>query len=116
MSHNVPKDSFSFCLKVRTFIRRLTTLEMGKKDKQNLEHSISQYPCTLSAVCLYHHLALPVKENGNNFHLKVSSYIPAICKHAQVCSNSCRREYGFSSPFPKKDCSQIIFIKHGHSS
>jgi hypothetical protein len=40
----------------------------------------------------------------------------AIYKHAQICSNSCRCEYGFSSPSPKKDLSQINFIKHGLSS
>ena len=36
-----PKDSFSFCLKDRTSIQRLTTPEMGKKDKQKLEHRAS---------------------------------------------------------------------------
>ena len=40
-SHDVPRDSFSSCLKFRTSFRRLTTLEMGKKHKQNLEHSVS---------------------------------------------------------------------------
>ena len=115
-SHDVPRNSSSSCLKLRTSFRRLTTLEMEKKRKQNLEHSISQSPCILPTVRLYHCLALPVKENGNNFHLKVSSDMPAICKHAQVCANSHRCEYGFSSPFPEKGCSQINFIKHGHSS
>ena len=45
-SHDVPRDSFSFCLKVRTPERRLTTLEMGKKCKQKLEHKASQSPYT----------------------------------------------------------------------
>jgi hypothetical protein len=89
---------------------------MGKKVEQNLEHSVSQSPSILPTVCLYHRLALPVKENRNNFYLKVSSDMPVIYKHAQVCSNSHRCEYGFSLPFPKNDCSQINFIKHGHSS
>ena len=40
-SHNVPRDSSSSCLKFRTSFRRLTTLEIGKKHKQNLEHSVS---------------------------------------------------------------------------
>ena len=39
--HDAPRDSFSFCLKVKTSIQRLTTLEMGKEDKQNLEHKVS---------------------------------------------------------------------------
>ena len=46
-AHVVPRDSFSFCLKDRTSIRWLTTLEMGKKDKQKLEHRAFQSPCTL---------------------------------------------------------------------
>ena len=116
MIHDVPRDSSSSCLKFRTSFRRLTTLEMGKKRKQNLEHNVSQSPGILPMVCLYQCLALRVKENGNNFHLMVLSDMPAICKDAQVCSNSCRCEYGFSSPSPEKDCSLIILIKHGHSS
>jgi hypothetical protein len=49
-ANDVPRDSFSFCLKVRTSIRKLTTLETGKKDKQNLEHNASQSPCILPTV------------------------------------------------------------------
>ena len=41
MIHDVPSDSCSSCLIIRTSFRRLTTLEMGKKLKQNLEHSVS---------------------------------------------------------------------------
>ena len=115
-SHGVPRDSISFCLKVRTSIRRLTTLEMGNKDKQNLDHNVSQSPCILPMVLLYHCLALPIKENGNNFHLKVLSDMPVIHKHAHVYSNSCRCDYGFSSPSPKKDLSRISFIKYKCSS
>jgi hypothetical protein len=40
-AHVAPRDSFSFCLKDRTYIQRLTTLEMEKKDKQKLEHRAS---------------------------------------------------------------------------
>ena len=115
-SHDVLRDSSSSCLKFRTSFRRLTTLELGKKRKQNLEHSISQSPCILSTVRLYNCLALPVKENGNNFHLKVLSDMPAIRKHAQICSNSHRCEYGFSSLSLEKDLSWINFIKLRHSS
>ena len=75
------RDSCSFCLKDRTSNRRLTTIEMRKKDKQNLEHNIFQSPCILPTVLLYHRLALPVKENGNNFYLKVLSDMLVICKH-----------------------------------
>jgi hypothetical protein len=46
-AHAAPRDSFSFYLKDRTSIRRLTTLEMEKNDKQKLEHRASLSPCTL---------------------------------------------------------------------
>jgi hypothetical protein len=82
---------------------------MEKKDKQNLDHSIFQSPCILPMVCLYHRLALPVKENGYYFHLKVLLDMPAICKYAQVCLNSHRCEYVFSLSSPEKDCFQINF-------
>jgi hypothetical protein len=78
---------------------------MKKKCKQNLEYNVSQSPCILSMVWLYQCLALPVKENGNNFHLKVLSSMPAIRKQAQICSNSYRCEYEFSSPSSKQDLS-----------
>ena len=81
-AHDVQRDSCSFCLKDRTSNRRRITLEMEKKAKQNLEHSISQSPCILPTVCLYHRLALPIKENRNNFHLTILSDMPAIHKHA----------------------------------
>jgi hypothetical protein len=104
-AHDAPRDSSSSCLKFRTSFRRLTTLEMRKKCKQNLEHSISQFPCILPTVRLYQYLALPIKENENNFHLKVSSDMPAICKYTHVCSISYRCEYGFLLPFLEKDFS-----------
>ena len=81
-AHAAPRDYFSFCLKDRTSIRRLTTPEMGKKDKQKLEHKASQSPCTLPTVWVYYCLALPIKENRNSFHFKVSCDMPAIYKHA----------------------------------
>ena len=107
-AHDVPRDSYSFCLKDRTSNQKRTTIEMGKKDKQNLEHNVSQSPCILPTVRLYHCLALPFKENRNNFHLKVLSDMPTICKHAQIYLNSCRCEYGFSLPSPEKDLSLSI--------
>jgi hypothetical protein len=105
MIHDAPRDSFLSCLKVGTSIRRLTILEMGKKDKQNLMHRVFQSPCILPMVRLYHCLALPIKQNRNNFHLKVLSNMPVICKHTQVCLDSRMCEYEFSLPFPDKDCS-----------
>jgi hypothetical protein len=42
--------------------------------------------------------------------------MPVIHKHAQIYSNSCRCEYGFSLPSPEKDLSRINFIKHGLTS
>ena len=57
----------------------------------------------LPMVRLYHCLALPFKENINNYHLKVLSDMPAIHKHAQVYANSHRCEYEFLLPSPEKD-------------
>ena len=37
--HDVPRDSSARCLELRTPFQRLTTLEMGKKHKQNLSIS-----------------------------------------------------------------------------
>ena len=108
-AHVVPRDSCSFCLKDRTSARRLITLEMVKKAKQNLEHNVSQSPFIFPTVWLYHRLALPIKEKGNNFQLKVSSDMLVICKHAHVYANSHRCEYGFSLPSPEKDCSRTKF-------
>ena len=104
-AHATPRDSFSFYLKDRTSIQRLSTLEMGKKDKQKLEHKASQSPTTLPTVRVYQCLAVPIKENGNSFYFKVSCDMPTICKNAQVCSNSRRQVYGFSSPSPENNCS-----------
>ena len=112
-AHAAPRDSFSLCLKDRTSIQRLTTPEMQKKHNQKLEHRAFQSPCIFPTVCVYQCLALPVKENGNSFH---SCTIPTICKHAQVCSNSHRWVYGFSSPSPENDCSWTKFIKDGRNS
>jgi hypothetical protein len=33
-----------------------------------------------------------------------------------LLQNSCRCVYGFASPSLEKDCSRIMFIKHGRSS
>jgi hypothetical protein len=115
-SHAMPRDFCSFCLKVRTSEWRLTTLEMGKNCKQNPEHKVFQSPCLLPVVCLYQRLALPFKEKEKSFHHKVSSQMPAIRKHVQVCSNSFRWGYGFSSSSPKKDWSRTMLIKHGRNS
>jgi hypothetical protein len=71
-SQDVARDSLSSCLKDRTSILRLTTLEMGKKSKQKLERKVSQSPY-FSLVRLYYFLALPFKEKGKSFYLKVSS-------------------------------------------
>jgi hypothetical protein len=49
-ARDVPRDSFSSCLKVKMSIQRLATLEMGKKDKQKLEHNAFQSPCILSMI------------------------------------------------------------------
>ena len=91
-SHVVPTDSFFFCLKDRTSKQSLTTLEMGKNCNQKLEHRASQSPCLLPMVILYQSFIFPVKEKGKSFHHKVLSDMPAMRKHAQVCSNSFRWE------------------------
>ena len=68
----------------------MTTLEIGKNCKQKLEHRAFQTPCLLPMVRLYQRLAFPIKEKEKSFHRKVSSDMPAMHKHAQVCSNSFR--------------------------
>jgi hypothetical protein len=104
-AHAAPRDCFSFYLKDRTSIQRLTTPEMGNKDKQKLEHRASQFSCTLPIVRVYQCLALPINENENSFYFNVSCDMPMICKRAQVCSNSRRWVYGFSSPPRHNNCS-----------
>jgi hypothetical protein len=52
-AHAGLRDSFSFYLKDRTSIQRLTTPEIGKKDKQKLEHRDSQSPCMLPTARIY---------------------------------------------------------------
>jgi hypothetical protein len=42
--------------------------------------------------------------------------MPMIRKHPQICKNSHRCEYGFSSPSPEKELSRINCIKDGLSS
>jgi hypothetical protein len=111
--HDVAKDSSSSCLKFRTSFWRLTTLEMGKKRKQNLEHNVSQSPCILPMVRLYHVLALSIKENRNNFHLKVLSDKPVIRKHAQVCANSHMCDFGFSLPTPRRIVPKSVLLNTG---
>jgi hypothetical protein len=53
-SQEVAIHTLSSYLKDRTLDLRLTTLEMGKKSKQKLEHKVSQSPCFFSMVQLYH--------------------------------------------------------------
>ena len=62
---------------------------------------------------LYQCLAFSVKENRKSFHLIVLSHMPAMRKHALVCSNSRRCKYGFSLPSPEKGLSRTILIRHG---
>jgi hypothetical protein len=111
-----PRDSFSSCSKVRTFVQSLTTERMGKKYKQKLERKVPKSPCTLPTVREYQCLAFPIKENGNSFYLKVSCDMPLIRKHTQISSNSRRCVCGFSSSSPKNEWSWTIFIKHGRNS
>ena len=112
-SHDVARDSSSSCLKDRTSFRRLTTLEMGKKHKLNLEHNVSQSPCILPTVRLYHYLALPVKENGNNFHLKVLSNMPAIRKHAQSAQTLIGVSMGFHCLLPRRIYPESVLLNTG---
>jgi uncharacterized membrane protein YbaN (DUF454 family) len=77
-----------FYLKVMTSALRLTILWIEKKSKRKLERKLLQSPCLLSTVRSYQILALPLKEKEKNFHLKVSSDMPAMCRQSQVCSKS----------------------------
>jgi hypothetical protein len=77
-SQDVARDSLSSYLKDMTLTQRLTTLEMGKKSKQKLEHKVPQSPCLLPMVRLYYCLALSFKEKGKSLHRKVSSDMPSM--------------------------------------
>ena len=86
-AHATPRDSFSFCLKDRTSLRRLTTPEMGKKDKQKLEHKASQSSCTLPTVWVYQCLVFPSKRteiaSTLRFHVTCPRYV-SMHKFAQT--------------------------------
>ena len=62
------------------------------------------FPISLSTPYgeMYQRLAFPVKEKGKRLHRKVLSDMPAMHRHAQICSNSFRWEEGFSSSLPEK--------------
>ena len=100
LAQAAPNVSFSFYWKVRTSIRKAVIQERGKKARQNLSQSSAQSPFTLLTVWAYHCFALSKRENGNNFHFKVSFVLPEIFRHEHSCSNSRRWTYGFLSSSP----------------
>ena len=90
LAQAAPNVSFSFCWKVRTSIRRAAIRDKGKKARQNLSQSLSQFPFTPPTVWAYHYFALPKRENKNNFHLMVSCVMLTIVSQEHNFSNSLR--------------------------
>ena len=76
LAQDAPNISFSFCWKVRTSICRAAIRERGKKARQNLSRSSSQFSFMPPMVWAYHCFALPKRENENNFHLMVYCVMP----------------------------------------
>jgi hypothetical protein len=93
-SNAIPRDSFFFfCLKDRTSKQSLTTLDMGKKCKQKLEHRASQSPCLFPMVasivmfhltcsqCIGMHMFAQTHLGGNRgfHHLRLKRVDPKPC-------------------------------------
>ena len=97
-----PIDSFSHCSKLRIALGRETIRDMRKNAKQNLSLSSSQSLFELSTMCVYHCLTFPMREKGNNVHLKVSYVMLEILRHEYISSNSSRCWQGFSPSCPEK--------------
>ena len=71
LAQAAPIDSFSCCSKLRIAHGREPIQDMGENARQNLSLSSSQSPFILSMANVYHCFAFPMREKGNNFHLRV---------------------------------------------
>jgi hypothetical protein len=78
-----PIDS-SCCSKSRIALGREPIRDMGQNARQNLSLSSSQSLFVLSMANVYHYFAFPMRETGNNFHLKVSCIMPEMLRHEHI--------------------------------
>ena len=88
LAQTIPIDS-SHCSKSRIALGREPIRNMGKNARQNLSLSSSQSPFVLSMANVYHYFAFPMREKGNNFHLRISCVMPEMLRHEHISSNSC---------------------------
>ena len=114
-AHAAPRDSFSFCLKDRTSLRRLNT--------QRWERKISKSQSIKLPNLLVHSLwfgytsveLFPSKRTKIAFTLKF--HVTCLrCASMHRFAQTLIGGYGFSSPSPENDCSQTKFIKDGCNS
>jgi len=108
--------SLSFYWKERISLCRAMIRDIGKNSRQNLSLSSSQLSCTLPTVYVYHCSAFPIREKGNNFHLRVSCVMPAMANNEHRCSKSDKWWYGFSLSNPEKEGFRTRVIRSGKSS
>ena len=85
-----PIDSFLRCSKLRIALGREPIRDMGKNARQILSLSSSQSPFVLSIANVYHCFAFPVREKGNNFHLKVCCVMREMLRHEHISLKSRR--------------------------
>jgi hypothetical protein len=112
-AHDAPRDSSSSCLKFRTSFRRLTTLEMGKKCKQNLEHSVSQFPCILPTVRLYQCLVFPSKRTKITFILRSRQACQRYASIHMSVQSPIGVSMGFRRLFPRRVFPESILQNTG---
>ena len=116
LAQAAPIDSFSHCSMSRIALGRELIWDIGKNARWNLSLSSSQSPFILSMTCVYHCFAFPMREKGNNFHLRVSCVMPEILRHEHIYSNSHRWLHGSLLSFSEKGCARTIAIKPEWSS
>ena len=108
--------SLSFCWKERISLRRAMIRDIGKNSRQNLSLSSSQLSCTLPTVYMYYCSPFPIREKGNNFHLRVSCVMPAMANNEHSRSKSDKWWYGLSLSIPEKEGFRTRVIRSGKSS
>ena len=115
-AQTAPIDSFSFYSKSRIALGREPIWDMGENARQNLTLSSSQSPFVLSTTNVYHCFTFPVREKGNNFHLRVYCVMPKMLRHEHISSKSRRSWWRLSFSCPEKGSARTMAIKPGWSS
>ena len=116
LAHAAPMLFFSNCSNARISLRREAVWAEEENEGQKSPRSSSQswiIPLTLS---VYHCSAFPMREKGNNFHLKVSYDMPGITKHEHSSSNTCKSRSRSSVSKPEKVCARTMVMMRGWSS